>query len=113
MEIDDLSKTTHDPLLAQMRNRLRKEHGAAREGKKIGVACVFSREAVMAPDASRAIECAETVGGEILMRQREHAPHYGLCFVQVTTHVPEAPHRSDKPHCEPAVVRDRPVCRGS
>ncbi len=56
VDIDDLSLTTHDPLLALMRNRLRKEHGAPREGKKIGVACVFSREAVMPPDASCAVE---------------------------------------------------------
>ena len=32
-------------------DRLRKEHGAARDKKKIGVACVFSREAVMQPGA--------------------------------------------------------------
>lgn len=55
VEIEDLSLTTHDPLLAQLRNRLRKEHGAPREGKKIGVACVFSRESVAPPDASCAI----------------------------------------------------------
>ncbi|MFI8617127.1 ThiF family adenylyltransferase [Acidovorax sp. NPDC077693] len=52
VDIDDLSLTTHDPLLAQVRYRLRKEHRAPRDGKKIGVACVFSREAVAAPDAS-------------------------------------------------------------
>jgi len=46
VEIEDLSLTTHDPLLAQLRYRLRKEHGAARVGK-IGLSCVFSREAVM------------------------------------------------------------------
>ncbi|CAN5649760.1 tRNA threonylcarbamoyladenosine dehydratase [soil metagenome] len=56
VDIDDLSLTTHDPLLAQVRYRLRKEHGAPREGKKIGIACVFSREAVAPPDASCAIE---------------------------------------------------------
>ena len=56
VDIDDLSLTTHDPLLAQMRYRLRKEHGAAKEGKKIGVACVFSREAVAPPDPSCALE---------------------------------------------------------
>lgn len=52
VDIDDLSKTTHDPLLAQLRYRLRKEHGAAREGRKIGITCVFSREAVMQPHIS-------------------------------------------------------------
>lgn len=51
VDIDDLSLVTHDPLLAQLRYRLRKEHGAARKGK-IGVACVFSREAVMQPSTA-------------------------------------------------------------
>ncbi|HSV36074.1 MAG TPA: tRNA threonylcarbamoyladenosine dehydratase [Ramlibacter sp.] len=56
VDLDDLANTTHDPLLAQLRYRLRKFHGAPREGRKIGVACVFSREAVAPPDASCAIE---------------------------------------------------------
>ena len=56
VDIDDLSKTTHDPLLAQVRYRLRKFHRAPREGKSIGVACVFSREAVAPPDASCNLE---------------------------------------------------------
>jgi len=56
VDIEDLSKTTHDPLLAQLRYRLRREHGAARDGKKIGIACVFSRESVSQPDASCVIE---------------------------------------------------------
>ncbi len=50
VDIEDLSLVTHDPLLAQMRRRLRKEHGAAPKGK-IGVACVFSREPVQQPAA--------------------------------------------------------------
>ncbi len=61
VDIDDLSRTTHDPLLAQLRNRLRKTHGAPREGKKIGLTCVFSPEAVMQPDASCAI-ASESAG---------------------------------------------------
>ena len=48
VDIDDLALVTHDPLLAQLRYRLRKEQGAARQGR-IGTACVFSREAVMQP----------------------------------------------------------------
>ena len=56
VDIDDLSLVTHDPLLAQLRQRLRKDHGAPREGRKIGVTCVFSRESVAPPDASCAIE---------------------------------------------------------
>jgi tRNA A37 threonylcarbamoyladenosine dehydratase len=56
VDIDDLAHVTHDPLLAQVRYRMRKSHNAPREGRKIGVACVFSREAVRAPDASCAVE---------------------------------------------------------
>lgn len=55
VDIEDLALVTHDPLLAQLRQRLRKEHGAPREGRKIGVTCVFSRESVAPPDASCAI----------------------------------------------------------
>ena len=56
VDIDDLANTTHDPLLAQLRYQLRKHHAAPREGKKIGVTCVFSREAVAPPDPSCALE---------------------------------------------------------
>ena len=56
VEIEDLSRCTHDPLLAQVRNRLRKEHAAPREGKKMGIACVFSPEAVSPVDPSCAID---------------------------------------------------------
>lgn len=52
VDIDDLAHVTHDPLLAQLRYRLRKHHRAPKEGKKIGVNCVFSREPVAPPDAS-------------------------------------------------------------
>lgn len=52
VDVDDLAHTTHDPLLAQLRYRLRKQFGAPRDGKKMGVHCVFSREAVAGPDAS-------------------------------------------------------------
>ncbi len=48
LSIEDLADTTHDPLLASLRQRLRKEYGAPRQGK-LGVRCVFSREAVHRP----------------------------------------------------------------
>ena len=51
VEIDDLALTTHDPLLAQLRHRLRKDHAASRKGK-IGIVSVFSRESVVRPAAS-------------------------------------------------------------
>ncbi len=50
VEVADLAEVTHDPLLASMRQRLRKQHGAARQGA-MGVRCVFSREAVAMPSA--------------------------------------------------------------
>ena len=56
VDVDDLAQVTHDPLLAQLRYRLRKHHGAPRQGKRMGVRCVFSREAVAGPDASCALE---------------------------------------------------------
>lgn len=60
VEVDELANTTHDPLLASMRQRLRKHHGAARNGA-IGVRCVYSREAVATPlDAA-----CDTVDGNL------------------------------------------------
>jgi tRNA A37 threonylcarbamoyladenosine dehydratase len=56
VNMDDLSKITHDPLLAQVRYRLRKRHGAARGDQRMGIQGVFSREAVAPPDASCALE---------------------------------------------------------
>ena len=48
LEIDDLAATTHDPLLASLRQRLRQHEGAARKGA-IGLRCVYSRESVSLP----------------------------------------------------------------
>ena len=48
VEVEDLAHSTHDPLLASLRQRLRKHAGAARTGG-IGLRCVFSRESVAAP----------------------------------------------------------------
>jgi tRNA A37 threonylcarbamoyladenosine dehydratase len=59
VDVDDLANTTHDPLLAQVRYRLRKFHGAPKEGRRIGIGCVFSREAVAPPDASCNIDASD------------------------------------------------------
>ena len=56
VDVADLAETTHDPLLASLRYRLRREHGAPREGKRMGVTCVFSREAVRQADPSCAVD---------------------------------------------------------
>lgn len=50
VEVADLGEVTHDPLLAQLRYRLRKHHSARRQGP-MGWSCVFSREAMVQPDA--------------------------------------------------------------
>ncbi len=55
VEVADLADTTHDPLLAGLRQRLRKL-GAPRKGA-IGVRCVFSRESVRPPaDAACSVD---------------------------------------------------------
>ncbi|MGG6828579.1 UNVERIFIED_CONTAM: tRNA threonylcarbamoyladenosine dehydratase, partial [Salmonella enterica subsp. enterica serovar Weltevreden] len=51
----DLSVVTHDPLLAALRYRLRREHGLVRVGT-MGIACVHSREAVQRPAGDCAID---------------------------------------------------------
>jgi tRNA A37 threonylcarbamoyladenosine dehydratase len=56
LDVADLSLVTHDPLLAQLRYRLRKFHGCPKEGKSMGVLCVFSREVVAPPDPTCSIQ---------------------------------------------------------
>jgi tRNA A37 threonylcarbamoyladenosine dehydratase len=51
VEVDDLAAATHDPLLASLRQRLRKLGVAPRQGG-MGLRCVFSREPVALPDAA-------------------------------------------------------------
>lgn len=52
VDVADLSEVTHDPLLAQLRQKLRKFHGASKPGKKIGLRCVYSPESVQGPHDS-------------------------------------------------------------
>lgn len=56
VEVADLAETTHDPLLASMRQRLRQKYNAARKGP-IGVRCVFSREPVQRPVTASGESC--------------------------------------------------------
>lgn len=57
IEVADLAETTHDPLLAALRQRLRQRHGAPRRGR-IGVRCVFSREPVRRPEGACDVEAS-------------------------------------------------------
>lgn len=49
--VDDLSRTTDDPMASKLRYTLRRQHGFAREGK-FGVPCVFSTEPLIRPSAA-------------------------------------------------------------
>lgn len=53
VDVDDLAAVTHDPLLASLRQRLRRDALAPRHGA-IGLRCVFSREVVAANAAEPA-----------------------------------------------------------
>jgi tRNA A37 threonylcarbamoyladenosine dehydratase len=59
VDVDDLARATHDPLLAALRQRLRRDNGAPRQGRTIGLRCVFSREAVRQPDDALSCDAAE------------------------------------------------------
>lgn len=61
--VDDLSATTHDPLLAGLRQRLRREGAAPRQGR-IGLRCVYSAEAVRAPIEALSSGQAEDAAGQ-------------------------------------------------
>lgn len=54
VEVADLADVTHDPLIAQLRYRLRRQHGAPAAGRRMGIAAVFSRENVASPQACEA-----------------------------------------------------------
>ena len=55
VQTEDLALVTHDPLLASLRQRLRQHHAAPRTGM-LGLRCVFSREAVRAPDKTSDVD---------------------------------------------------------
>ncbi len=59
VRVADLADVTHDRLLAEVRKRLRKDHGFAPTGTKLGVAAVFSPEPPVTPAPA---DCAEAVG---------------------------------------------------
>jgi tRNA threonylcarbamoyladenosine dehydratase len=55
LQVADLAQTTHDPLLASLRSRLRREQLAPRSGA-MGLRCVFSDEPVSRPAADCAVD---------------------------------------------------------
>lgn len=79
VDAGDLSQVTHDPLLAKLRYRLRREFGAPRDGKKMGVMCVFSREAVAPPDSSCGINSDGTLNCHGFGSLVTVTASFGLC----------------------------------
>lgn len=57
VRVADLAETTHDPLLASLRSRLRREQLAPRQGR-IRLACVYADEPVRRPEAIQGDACA-------------------------------------------------------
>jgi len=55
VQVDDLSAATHDPLLASLRQRLRKEHAAPSHGP-MGLTAVYSRETARRPSPDCAFD---------------------------------------------------------
>lgn len=53
-DVADLSACVHDPLMAALRYQLRRHHGAAKEGKHIGLPCVYSSEPMALPTGDEA-----------------------------------------------------------
>lgn len=53
LRVDDLSRTSQDPLAAKLRSTLRRDYGYPRDPKKkFGVECVYSLEPVRRPEAA-------------------------------------------------------------
>ncbi len=61
VDVADLAQTTHDPLLAKVRYRIRKLAGSRKVGEKLGIACVYSSEPVQAADPSCAVQQDSTL----------------------------------------------------
>lgn len=61
-DIADLSAVSHDPLLARLRQRLRKFHGAAPAGRTMGITAVYSREPMLGAATEAACD-TQTQGG--------------------------------------------------
>lgn len=56
--VDDLSRTTHDPLASKVRAQLRRQYGFAKAERKMGVDCVYSTEQLVYPQPDGSV-CAQ------------------------------------------------------
>lgn len=56
--VDDLARTTHDPLASKVRAQLRRQYGFAKGERKMGVDCVYSTEQLVYPQPDGSV-CAQ------------------------------------------------------
>jgi tRNA A37 threonylcarbamoyladenosine dehydratase len=66
VQLDDLSRATHDRLLQSLRKTLRSDHGFPRGEKKFSVECVFSPETPMFPQADGTVCATRDPGADPL-----------------------------------------------
>lgn len=65
IQVDDLSRTVNDPLLNQVRKKLRREYGFPKFNKaKFQVPCVFSDETPKFPHADGSVQCEREKGAD-------------------------------------------------
>lgn len=70
IQCDDLSRVTHDPLAARVRQQLRRQHGFARDGKRMGVPCIFSTESLRydaSTDRGGRMNCSTGFGASMMV----------------------------------------------
>ena len=116
VQVEDLAHVTHDPLLAALRQRLRKQHGAARSGR-IGVQCVFSREPVSMPEAESACDASDAADATAAVEANLNCHGYGSSvgvtatfgFVAASLALEFAALRDDA-DVKPAIIEGSPGC---
>ena len=65
IRIDDLSRTINDPLLLQVRKRLRREYAFPRNSRqKFKIDCVYTDEFPLFPQADGSVACAREPGAD-------------------------------------------------
>lgn len=67
IRIDDLARTTQDPLASKVRALLRREFGFPKGDKKFGIECVYSTEPLVYPQPDGSV-CGQKPGGEAATR---------------------------------------------
>lgn len=64
IQIADMARTTQDPLLAKIRNNLRRHHNYSRNQKrKFGIDCIFSKEQLKYAQADGSVCASKPEGG--------------------------------------------------